>query len=419
MYGVHQFRDEHLPLLGLAGSQGQALLAPALGTGLVTDPPALLRAIFHKPSSVFTESSAFTALRILDAQHKALASEPDAVQACQAWMDQCILPAFTDPRPLPSSPHQHSQQHPQPVWSLASGLQQAAELITHLHARISEDDPDSSSDDEPDHAAQFSDSDSTSEQSDAAAAQQRRRAVLAALKQRGLPGAVQVMAQHVEQALQATANSESASAQPAEPEALLAAIQTHLHHDLKLRHAPIEWLYDGLDPLLPSKALAKGKAAPFTLAVITAMICGRLGRPAVPIRAAAPTPQVAPGAAAVAGGVLMPEDVAARQAGRTASFIPTDSWLVGLINHHGPTVATSLSDPLEPLPLPTHVGIGAIAPTTEYLTDAFLDVSVRGGAVLDRLQVRRTYPEALPLAKKVSAFDSIGACCQYVQPSQR
>jgi hypothetical protein len=56
----------------------------------------------------------------------------------------------------------------------------------------------------------------------------------------------------------------------------LQAVRGFMYGHLRLRHDPIEWLYDGLAPLLLPSALRLRKAPPFTLGVLATSLCTRL-----------------------------------------------------------------------------------------------------------------------------------------------
>jgi hypothetical protein len=183
-------------------------------------------------------------------------------------------------------------------------------------------------------------------------------------------------------------------------QALLAAVQHLLYSQLRLRHEPIEWLYDGLAPLLPCAAIQQRKAAPLTLAVLASSVCARLGVLALPLRASPAAPPRTTQQLAVEEGYTLPQDVALRQAGRPAAYIPNEPWLVAIARS-----AAAVDMPINHIQQPLNVhlpgGVGW------QLSGTFLDVSVRGGRVLSEAEVRATYPLALPSlqAKLVRAAD--------------
>jgi len=150
------------------------------------------------------------------------------------------------------------------------------------------------------------------------------------------------------------------------------AIQTLLYQHLKLKHEPIEWVYDGLAPLMLQEVLHRRKGAPLALALIAACLCTRLGVPATIVRAT-------PGSAKPQGPTTLsmpedvPHDVAVRHVGRGAvSGVPTDAWLVaGLLQPPGHTDGSVFWRP----------------------SGVFLDVSCRGGAVLSAEQAQQRYGE--------------------------
>ncbi len=100
------------------------------------------------------------------------------------------------------------------------------------------------------------------------------------------------------------------------------------------------------------------------------------------------------GQAALSGAAaLMPQDVAARQAARAASVLPSDPWLLALLRRRSPAASAHAQQG----PSEGAAGRGEEEAGAEVweLAGLFLDVSVRGGAVLDAAQVQARYPHAL------------------------
>eukprot|EP00198_Chlamydomonas_reinhardtii_P010478 XP_001699815.1 predicted protein [Chlamydomonas reinhardtii] len=120
----------------------------------------------------------------------------------------------------------------------------------------------------------------------------------------------------------------------------LAAVSHTLFYELKFRHEPVEWVYDGLAPALLPQVITRRRGVPLSLAVLYCAVCRRLGLAAVPIKAGSGgAPGVAEGPAALHG---LPPDVAARQAGRTVALAPSpDCWLVAAVAAPAATSATA------------------------------------------------------------------------------
>ncbi|GLI68291.1 hypothetical protein VaNZ11_012652 [Volvox africanus] len=107
----------------------------------------------------------------------------------------------------------------------------------------------------------------------------------------------------------------------------LEAISKVLFHQLKFRHEPVEWVYDGLAPALLPQVVKRRRGIPLSLAILYCCVARRLGVPAAPVKAAAGgMPGISEGPAALHN---LPPEVAARQAGRTVALAPSlDAWLV-------------------------------------------------------------------------------------------
>ncbi|KAF5831668.1 hypothetical protein DUNSADRAFT_12748 [Dunaliella salina] len=133
------------------------------------------------------------------------------------------------------------------------------------------------------------------------------------------------------------------------------AIQTLMYQHLKLKHEPIEWVYDGLAPLMLQEVLHRRKTGTTDDVYNEYNVYNVYG----------PTTLSMP--------EDVPHDVAVRHAGRGAvSGIPTDAWLVsGLLQPPGSTDGSVFWRP----------------------SGIFLDVSCRGGAVLTAEQAQQRYGE--------------------------
>lgn len=372
---IRQHDRDGLPLLGLAGHQGQELTASALvhvpaphaGT-LQADaataayaawpanqwphgPRHLLAPLFRQRAAATTEDHAFAALRLLAAQHQALLhNEECTLAACKAWRrhlaSEPLLRHFFDDAPHHAHRHRshHKQRHhqdsaaehhdhqhkhhkhhhhkhkhhhrhhqspaPAPAaWQLLGhGLERAAELLSTLHEQaqseimlvLDDDAPDDDGDGEAEGGAGWEDDDE--------AGAEQRAAVLDALDSDGLRAAVDVMGQqlraqapelgwahdppgghHQQQHSAAAAPSgEGGGGEARELRQQLEAVRQYLYRTLRLRHEPIEWLYDGLRPLLLGEALRHRKAAPLAMAVLGCVLGARVGLPLAPFRAAPP-----------------------------------------------------------------------------------------------------------------------------------
>ncbi|GIL53826.1 hypothetical protein Vafri_9466 [Volvox africanus] len=107
----------------------------------------------------------------------------------------------------------------------------------------------------------------------------------------------------------------------------LEAISKVLFHQLKFRHEPVEWVYDGLAPALLPQVVKRRRGIPLSLAILYCCVARRLGVSAAPVKAAAGgAPGISEGPAALHN---LPPEVAVRQAGRTVALAPSlDTWLV-------------------------------------------------------------------------------------------
>ena len=86
-----------------------------------------------------------------------------------------------------------------------------------------------------------------------------------------------------------------------------------------LRPEPLEWVYEGLTPALPSALLVNGgRAGDLPIAIIYASVAARLGLPAVPV----PVGDT--------GQAQLPPEIAGRYAGLAAAPPPGDAWLLRL-----------------------------------------------------------------------------------------
>jgi hypothetical protein len=76
----------------------------------------------------------------------------------------------------------------------------------------------------------------------------------------------------------------------------------------------------------------------------------------------------------------MPDEIAARQAGRATSALPLDCWVVAAV-HKAPAAGDA-----------QHIHQGR--QHRWQATGVYLDVSQRGGAILDQQQLHARYPDA-------------------------
>ncbi|KAL6750155.1 hypothetical protein V8C86DRAFT_3110173 [Haematococcus lacustris] len=213
----------------------------------------------------------------------------------------------------------------------------------------------------------------------------------------------------------------------------LEAVRFYLYRHLRLRHEPIEWVYDGLRPLLLRRAIARRKAAPLALGMLAAGLSSRVGLPAVVVRA---TPLVDTSGQGPANLLNIPDGVAARQAGRAASVLPSDCWLVvavqprvsrGDLEHptgqgaahqqqqqqqegqHDKKTTSDQQDQRWHGHISRTKG-GARAGVVWEPSGVFLDVSVRGGAVMDWPLLTRRYPQlASQLQQQLLAGTSLAS----------
>ncbi|KAG2436490.1 hypothetical protein HXX76_006790 [Chlamydomonas incerta] len=149
------------------------------------------------------------------------------------------------------------------------------------------------------------------------------------------------------------------------PESLLrrqlAAVSHTLFHELKFKHEPVEWVYDGLAPALLPQVITRRRGVPLSLAVLYCAVCRRLGLAAAPVKAGSGgAPGVAEGPASLHG---LPPDVAARQAGRTVALAPSpDCWLVAAVAAAVPAATAGAATAAAAAPFqPAAAGAGAPA----------------------------------------------------------
>ena len=86
-----------------------------------------------------------------------------------------------------------------------------------------------------------------------------------------------------------------------------------------LRPEPLEWVYEGLTPALPSALLVNGgRTGDLSLAIVYASVVARVGVSAVPV----PVGDT--------GQAQLPAEIAGRYAGLAAAPPPGDAWLLRL-----------------------------------------------------------------------------------------
>ena len=106
----------------------------------------------------------------------------------------------------------------------------------------------------------------------------------------------------------------------------LEAISSTLFKRLRFKHKPVEWVYDGLAPLLLPDVLRRRKGVPLTLAILYNSVAHRLGLTTSLAKATNSRITTQPGPIMFADA---PPEVLARQAGRTLATCPApDIWLV-------------------------------------------------------------------------------------------
>ena len=86
-----------------------------------------------------------------------------------------------------------------------------------------------------------------------------------------------------------------------------------------LRPEPLEWVYEGLTPALPTALLVNGgRAGDLSIAIIYASVAARLGVRAAPVTVGD------------TGQAQLPAEIAGRYAGLAAAPPPGDAWLLRL-----------------------------------------------------------------------------------------
>ena len=156
----------------------------------------------------------------------------------------------------------------------------------------------------------------------------------------------------------------------------------------RFRNAPVEWVYDGLAPLLLPEVLRRRKGVPLALALVLCCVARRLGVAAVLLCEAE---TAGPGAGAVEEEEGMPLETAARQAGRAVLAAPSpEFWIVAF-----------------PPPLPRQTVIDANLAAVDGGSKSssllgpeasgcarFVDVGRKPGSVLSLEQLLTSFPAA-------------------------
>ncbi|KAJ9520062.1 hypothetical protein QJQ45_030136 [Haematococcus lacustris] len=496
---VRQFHKDGIPLLGVAGAP-PLLSAPYASIVAPHDAVSRARQLFRGATGL-TSDDAIAAIRALSAQHKLLVTcEPETRSAMRAWHQllhqHMVHGASTQQDSHPGrlhfqQPASASDSLGMPCSSpqaLNLGLEQAVELVQQLH------------DEEQPPELDLLDTDTAEgDQVEVGAGSRGRTEVtgsgveqLAADPFSSEPADVTqlhlTLADHgLGPGLELMACQLSAQMSQAQPDSLghgaveghggphgcmtpsqqLEAVRFYLYRHLRLRHEPIEWVYDGLRPLLLRRAIARRKAAPLALGMLAAGLSSRVGLPAVMVRATplvdtsgqgpanllVREPWVGPGrlargsawqgawgqrAMCLNANYLqnIPDGVAARQAGRAASVLPSDCWLVvavqprvsrGDLEHptgqgaahqqqqqqqegqHDKKTTSDQQDQRWHGHISRTKG-GARAGVVWEPSGVFLDVSVRGGAVLDWPLLTRRYPQvASQLQQQLQAGTSLAS----------
>ncbi|KAJ9520243.1 hypothetical protein QJQ45_030272, partial [Haematococcus lacustris] len=501
---VRQFHKDGIPLLGVAGAP-PLLSAPYASIVAPHDAVSRARQLFRGATGL-TSDDAIAAIRALSAQHKLLVTcEPETRSAMRAWHQllhqHMVHGASTQQDSHPGrlhfqQPASASDSLGMPCSSpqaLNLGLEQAVELVQQLH------------DEEQPPELDLLDTDTAEgDQVEVGAGSRGRTEVtgsgveqLAADPFSSEPADVTqlhlTLADHgLGPGLELMACQLSAQMSQAQPDSLghgaveghggpdgcmtpsqqLEAVRFYLYRHLRLRHEPIEWVYDGLRPLLLRRAIARRKAAPLALGMLAAGLSSRVGLPAVVVRATPLVDTSGQGPANLLGSVLggqaaalktkglgaqgmgrmslnanylqnIPDGVAARQAGRAASVLPSDCWLVvavqprvsrGDLEHPTGQGAAHQQHSLQQQLLVQkqegqqdkkttsdqrdqrwhgHISRtkgGARAGVVWEPSGVFLDVSVRGGAVLDWPLLTRRYPQvASQLQQQLKAGTSLAS----------
>eukprot|EP00877_Chromochloris_zofingiensis_P009573 jgi/Chrzof1/486/Cz01g17160.t1 len=107
----------------------------------------------------------------------------------------------------------------------------------------------------------------------------------------------------------------------------LAAISKHLFGTLRFKYEPVEWVYEGLSPLLLPDVLDRRTGIPLSLALVYAAVAERLG---VPVELVCVHDFDMPG---IGSGPVhlqdLPPEVAVKQAGRAIAAAPApNTWLI-------------------------------------------------------------------------------------------
>ena len=104
---------------------------------------------------------------------------------------------------------------------------------------------------------------------------------------------------------------------PQQQQAQVQALCDVVYRQLRFKHEPFEWVYEGLEPLLLPPLLRRRKLTPLTLAVVAAATARRLGLPLLPLPAHS-AEAVASAAAAVAAAAHLDGAAAAAAAASSA-----------------------------------------------------------------------------------------------------
>mmetsp|Transcript_15657 Transcript_15657/g.39023 ORF Transcript_15657/g.39023 Transcript_15657/m.39023 type:complete len:605 (-) Transcript_15657:799-2613(-) len=421
---VRQFKRDGVPLVGVVqqatlGQQASQPPGSSLPPGFggagdhhAVDLVHVLRREFKQPSGRYSIDDAFTVLRSLHAQRNTLlGAEEETVDALRSW--RRILELHSASARGLHGPHMGSAHAAELSSSRMASTQQlarAAEAACSLVHQLWQAGQLEGLE-ELEGLAGSSDSDADevhAELSASLSAQGGLGAVLDALaaevaRHEGpsvFPAGAAMLSQRPNASSPPSPAAPHTSAPHQRQVQQLEAIRKLLFSRLKLRNEPIEWVYDGLGPLLLPGALQRRKAAPMAMAVVALGLCARLGVPATLLRATAPLhataspagQRAAAGMGAAAAG--MPAEVAARYAGRAASALPLDAWVLATLV---PADTRHLAGAVDPS---SSLTSGTLQPGQMPLVPSgvYLDVSCRRGEVLGATQLGQRYPAAAAAA---------------------
>eukprot|EP00798_Chlamydomonas_sp_ICE-L_P020015 gene20015-26732_t len=157
----------------------------------------------------------------------------------------------------------------------------------------------------------------------------------------------------------------------------------------RMKHSPVEWVYDGLLPLMLPDVLRRRKGIPLMLATSISCVATRLGIPTVLIRAnmRSAAAALAEGPSSMTMNEDMPPEVASRHSGRLIQSMPPppDTWLVA-----SPFFRTGSAD-----------GEGDLNLIEGML---FMDVDRKAGLVMDEADMAQHFPN-VHFEEQVLALD--------------